>query len=1197
MSYFECETVAWVDPYMLRAEHHFDADDDEQQQIKSKLQAMAERREKESAVLWTSNKAPKPQSMFHPIDCDTTYITGCSASNGTFACVTKNLQLHLFDQEGRVAPVSLKLQGSTPAPGGGRGPSLGGLPNLVTGASPSVVFIDAKDCVLKVLVDPLGCYVFVTFGSGACLMYHIRKGDKAPKPLRHDVVVPASVSGQATFPVESVGWDPHNEFETSTGDILLGSARGGCLVSCRCEPSGVAGMRKVFTFPQPFNRSPIHSIAMVLDSDDARRRTVLVAIEHRLFYFSGRGSIESMFDGFAGPETLTNYISLTAWPTGSPSMVRILQYNSKKHPEFPTAFSWQCGDFVVQGLVKSVADVLPNDLSGQEGDGGRPNASKKKKKSDSPSAPATPLKIVNAFETTEIIRKLLQFHSLECVAFSAVRGAAAPPPLPAGEKVVHVTQSMFHLAVMTTKRLYCLASTPLLPFDFSRASGCSLNNRLVVNCAVPSNESMKPKASDAAQFVIWDRRLIDKFYILSARDVLELDLVPQKGPLAALFVDCAKTARSVADAVSSVELTPQQKKQPTGGSSPAKQTSIAQLDQQVRVALGSSTQLSVADLFTCAHSLVTKKAARVRQATHMVQGDVLLRLRQNTDAAVSFAQCPRRGVDFAVSELSQLATTDALICFLNEKLKFMAEHRKGIEDGIIETTCLASWLVALLLDKCTQLTSRSSTVSNRSRTRRARRDESDTTPAALTAPGSFTLDAAKKLLSEVIGREKDFLPWEPMRQLLFSIGSPDQVQHLCDELGKHKELTEFLIIHERFYDALTVLTEKCADASYYRVWQRYSLLLIQHYPVRLIKKGWIEHGSELELDPLTLIPALSHYDRTRNETRSDAEGPANRLPTSSSQMLASDYEQVTEHVAITYLKHAIVAEGSCEPALHNLLLSELAQNGTDDELVRFIGDSEYVDKQYAMRVCLAHNRMLGCIHLYYRLGHVQQAVNLALRERQDGLAKDLIKRLDRNQEQLLAGEDVARLRQTLWTMVIKHVAPRQDGGPRNALLVAGESGGDVNVSHVLPELSDDVMICEFKTELLLNVQQFGMLMKAVREDITMANKDAEMLRSDLALERAKDVKCNASKKCDACAQIIANRAAMVFFRGCGHCFHSSCFSNRLQFFASLSRRGAGSAVRSEELECYLCSASSIRAIITAPTNIRLGLDSSASITI
>ena len=144
----------------------------------------------------------------------------------------------------------------------------------------------------------------------------------------------------------------------------------------------------------------------------------------------------------------------------------------------------------------------------------------------------------------------------------------------------------------------------------------------------------------------------------------------------------------------------------------------------------------------------------------MVQGDVLLRLRQNTDAAVSFAQCPRRGVDFAVSELSQLATTDALICFLNEKLKFMAEHRKGIEDGIIETTCLASWLVALLLDKCTQLTSRSSTVSNRSRTRRARRDESDTTPAALTAPGSFTLDAAKKLLSEVIGREKDFLPWD-----------------------------------------------------------------------------------------------------------------------------------------------------------------------------------------------------------------------------------------------------------------------------------------------------------------------------------------------------------------------------------------------------------------------------------------------------
>ncbi len=183
-------------------------------------------------------------------------------------------------------------------------------------------------------------------------------------------------------------------------------------------------------------------------------------------------------------------------------------------------------------------------------------------------------------------------------------------------------------------------------------------------------------------------------------------------------------------------------------------------------------------------------------------------------------------------------------------------------------------------------------------------------------------------------------------------------------------------------------------------------------------------------------------------------------------------------------------------------------------------------------------------------------------------------------------------------MLIQHAAPRKDGGPRNALLVAAESNGDVNVSHVLPELSDHVMITEFKTELLSNVEQFGMLMHAVREDIKTSNKDAELLRSDLALEQAKDVKCPTSKKCDACLQLFPNRSAMILFRGCSHAFHTQCFANRQQFFAQLARPHHPVAAGSSDYpECYLCAASSIRGLITAPTNVRLGLDNTPSISI
>ncbi|CUG86144.1 Hypothetical protein, putative [Bodo saltans] len=356
MSYFHCETPAWVDPYLLKRasdEHLLDDDDEEQRVIKKKLTEMAKRRD--ACSVPRDPKTDKasvvtPQYVAHPIEFRANtagdrnapqHFTLVAVSNNTFVGVTKNNMIHFFDQTNDIPITSISMLGQTPmdertltlqqklanAATAGAAGVLNSM-NIpgVTPTATSTNFVDAKDVATKLFLDSMGRYAVVVFQSGVNLLYHIKRSDAheddaeetekekkkkkkekkkkgkkdndaKDKPQRFDIALTPEVTGGASsFSIESIGWDEHNSYESGSGEVILASQKHGILVACRFESSGVAGARHLFTFPAPLNKQPIHSVAMTREQEGQKRACILVSMDHKLFFFRSHNStLETAF--------------------------------------------------------------------------------------------------------------------------------------------------------------------------------------------------------------------------------------------------------------------------------------------------------------------------------------------------------------------------------------------------------------------------------------------------------------------------------------------------------------------------------------------------------------------------------------------------------------------------------------------------------------------------------------------------------------------------------------------------------------------------------------------------------------------------------------------------------------------------------------------------------------------------------------
>lgn len=261
--------------------------------------------------------------------------------------------------------------------------------------------------------------------------------------------------------------------------------------------------------------------------------------------------------------------------------------------------------------------------------------------------------------------------------------------------------------------------------------------------------------------------------------------------------------------------------------------------------------------------------------------------------------------------------------------------------------------------------------------------------------------------------------------------------------------------------------------------------------------------------------------------------------------------QCTEHAGILFLRHVTDVEGVVDNGVLNLLMRFLAEDGSDDDVANFITQyAKRLDLQHALRICTAHrDRIVGQIHIHFALGNLTQAIDLCLLSRDEARAKQLVKSVKPGMPGVSSDSNSAlQQRVSLWQRIVAHVASQRFGA-RNALNLIAESNGDVNVSHVIPHLSGDIIFSEFEHELLQNVKDFHLLMKRMGDDIERARESVEMLRGDVQRETGRVVALPVAKVCSVCHQLLLAEgrdgpsAQIVVFRSCSHGFHSDCLDN------------------------------------------------------
>jgi len=376
---------------------------------------------------------------------------------------------------------------------------------------------------------------------------------------------------------------------------------------------------------------------------------------------------------------------------------------------------------------------------------------------------------------------------------------------------------------------------------------------------------------------------------------------------------------------------------------------------------------------------------------------------------------------------------------------------------------------------------------------------------------------------------------------LLGTAHPALVAIVCSILKRLDDAMRYLLIQRSFAAATRLLITYCVENPAFRgLWRKNLHVLMKHYPLKLVREGLIPHSGALGLQPHDIAGPLHHYATHDNEP----DPATGRRP--------------RDHAVIEYLTHVVDREGNTDEATHNMLLAILARDGSDDALLAFIQGSKYLNSRYALRECQRRRRHAACVELYMRLRQYRDAVKLAVVAGNVALAKEKVREV---------GDDATR--QHLWRGIARYTLGRE-GGPKQSLLLLGEAVGDLAMNDVLPHFSDDVMVCDFKAELVQAVNWFDKSMEQTFKDTETRQAIARVIREDIRTQQRQIALVQSMKKCEHCKQPALSRR-YVLFPSCGHVFHAACHEEAART----------SALRGDLTECFLCSHRSLAAGLTA----------------
>ncbi|WFC99565.1 hypothetical protein MYAM1_002310 [Malassezia yamatoensis] len=348
-------------------------------------------------------------------------------------------------------------------------------------------------------------------------------------------------------------------------------------------------------------------------------------------------------------------------------------------------------------------------------------------------------------------------------------------------------------------------------------------------------------------------------------------------------------------------------------------------------------------------------------------------------------------------------------------------------------------------------------------------------------------------------------------QLLSRQGREDLLVAYAEAIHDTAKILQRRIEQSRFDDALRLLSSQSDLELYYNS----ATTLLKHHPANTV----ICWSRQTALDPVRLIPALLQYRPTKDEP----------------------------NYAVNYLKEVVYQQNDTAMPVHNLLITMLVGQISDDTLSDRMrqdareslqqliegtnpNQSTYYDANYALRLCIREKLHDACVRLYARMGRHENAVKLALEADDIELACKCAE-----------SAPSVPLRKDLWLKCARHVVQTKEGVDK--VLQFLQRTSLLSLEDILPFFPDFVVIDGFKEEICNTLDAYVERIANLKAEMERTTRNADNIQQDLQSLSSRFLSLDLNQLCVACHAPLLQRQLYLF--PCRHGFHADCLTREV----------------------------------------------------
>ncbi|KAK9457880.1 Pep3/Vps18/deep orange family-domain-containing protein [Dipodascopsis uninucleata] len=501
------------------------------------------------------------------------------------------------------------------------------------------------------------------------------------------------------------------------------------------------------------------------------------------------------------------------------------------------------------------------------------------------------------------------------------------------------------------------------------------------------------------------------------------------------------------------------------------------------------------------------KTEKQRDAVAIANGEFLIKNESYFEAANVLGKSSKAFESVAITFM-ELKRMDALRRYLVIKINGYKPT------ATMQRTMLASWIVELFMEKLNSLEDSFATKEFERNNAPLEKiiDEKDERQDLFEKPRKIKkeknsvedeLNEVKNEFHEFVSRHKSDLDQKTTYDIIASHGREEELLFYSNEINDYAYALRYWVNLEKWPEALQVLRKHSDPDIYYK----YSTVFLVNVPKETVDT-WMRVP---DLIPRKLIPAILSYGLTVKPGKD-------------------------QNHAIRYLNYVINKLKSKDAAVHNTLISIYASDPSSDEqpLLEYLQQHDLqrcYDTDFALRLCIKHERVQSCIFIYSSMGLYEEAVNLALKHDNTELASVVADR---------PGEDTV-LRKKLWLRVAKKVIS-QEHGIKSAIEFLKRCEL-LKIEDLLPFFPNFVVIDDFKEEICAALEEYSRSIDNLRKDMDESAKTAENIKADIESLASRFSIVEPGERCYICCYPLLARQFYVF--PCQHSFHGDCLISKV----------------------------------------------------